>query len=955
MKKRGRKGQITLFIILGIIILVSVSLFIYLKGDIIDKETEVERIIEEVPDWARPVQMYVEDCIEDVAISAFKKMGQHGGYIDFDDYEIVGRYFDINLHVPTLSDAVSRSPSDLSPIAYWWYMSTKPNNCNECFVDSLRPTVEYMEKQAERYVNRELLLCLDNFKSFRAQNMGFETGSPNTTINVNLNDVTILVDYPIEVRLPDFTVDMEQFFVRLDFDFNSTYLLASSIAGWEMGDMFLEDITMYLIGGNSLPLDSEKIPPTFWPDNEVSITTWQKEGEGGVREKIGEEILGGRIPLIQINNTRNPKHITVSDPIEQGAYDVLFLDFLSNNFPDQKVDFFYNPNWEYYLDITPRNGNILRPSTSRTGSPLGLGFFTSETTNYYEFFYDISFPVIVVIRDNSSLTKHGEEGYTFMFGLEVNIRDNKDLSLWNEGRGTVGPVDYNDVSVDTRTTTESSTGCEKMGDDECIEFINDDDERQWKCSVTGSAYYPLDVCNRECVSNEWYCSVNGETYTTPDVCNSNCVVEVTSDVSISNVPTLICDYEQRISENITIRTFDDRTNDALPNVPIKFGCGNYRECSMESTGDDGTYVGKFPMCIGDGYLFFQREGYLSEKLPHVSIRPGQGGIYDAYLEPIIEKEVEAYFINVTNMFRVKRLLLHEGNGVLFDLSSIYVDIIATVNSLKVPLIIQPDDQHLSSDEANDILTVIAGAGNDINRAKSLIQNYEHYSQVRREKVVEATYLARDAAESIRKILRDRDYVKDIIGGRFRGSISITPSVDSLLIDIIFSLNEELGNVQFLDGDDLNNPENLDFYRGSATKLGEGGILSVTYEKIKENIYEQNLPRAISQMEYGSDGVMGLVPGEYNLNMMFRNEPGVVIPASGYLTEDIEIPLLGGAEISNNTFEWTVTREQLDSSSKIRFYFFRVDDPLVVDDIAEMQAVTDYSRRYREYIEPEFLS
>ena len=62
------------------------------------------------------------------------------------------------------------------------------------------------------------------------------------------------------------------------------------------------------------------------------------------------------------------------------------------------------------------------------------------------------------------------------------------------------------------------------------------------------------------------------------------------------------------------------------------------------------------------------------------------------------------------------------------------------------------------------------------------------------------------------------------------------------------------------------------------------------------------------------------------------------------------------ELNNKSTVWSFTKTQLDSNDKIRFYFFKIDDPKIVEDIGEAGPgqIEDYSKRYRAYIEPKFL-
>ncbi|MBU2561760.1 MAG: hypothetical protein KKD17_05675, partial [Nanoarchaeota archaeon] len=68
-KKRGvfpgRKAQITVFMIVGIILLFSSALLFYIRGQIVTGiPAEFIPTIEEVPLEAQPIKVFVEDCMK---------------------------------------------------------------------------------------------------------------------------------------------------------------------------------------------------------------------------------------------------------------------------------------------------------------------------------------------------------------------------------------------------------------------------------------------------------------------------------------------------------------------------------------------------------------------------------------------------------------------------------------------------------------------------------------------------------------------------------------------------------------------------------------------------------------------------------------------------------------------------------------------------------------------------
>src|SRR3989338_8215069 len=82
-----KKGQLTIFIILGILLLIIGAFFIYTRLSSSEREIQTETSIsQETALDALPVQRYIEDCLDTIAKAAVKKIGLQGGalygYVD---------------------------------------------------------------------------------------------------------------------------------------------------------------------------------------------------------------------------------------------------------------------------------------------------------------------------------------------------------------------------------------------------------------------------------------------------------------------------------------------------------------------------------------------------------------------------------------------------------------------------------------------------------------------------------------------------------------------------------------------------------------------------------------------------------------------------------------------------------------------------------------------------------
>jgi len=589
--KNAKKAQLTVFIILGIFLLIAAATIIYYYGIKIEEQeiTAVEGL--NVPLWAQPIKNYVDNCIKSKSVEAFKKIGEHGGYINPEDSQL-SPSFQLNKEDPTNSDAVYLSENN--HVIYWWHMKSN-NLCQECVVSSLLPSIDAIQRQVNLYINRELEKCVEDFKSFKDTGFVITKGGIETTTIVNRDDVTVNVKYPLFIKLGQSEFKMSDFKINLDLDFQHVYDIAALTTVEEINNLTLEDITLNLLGVYA-GADFEKIPPISWIDNKKSFVTWSKDI---VEERLKADIFSPNINIIQVNKTKDAKQIEGLNPITTGFYKTLYLNYLPYNYLNFTVNFFYDPSWKIFFDITPRSGNMLEPRVVRQNFPLN--FAPPEQTNYYEFYYDLSFPIIVIIKDESSLLQEGENGYTFMFALESNIRDNKDLYEWNKGRGTIGYYEPNSVTVTYRSTENSFGIC------------------------TGSG-------------NFWHCPLNGRVYTDNITCNVGCISTSTNVTQPRFVESLMCNPSQRIGTEVILNVIDD-TQNAFEEVLISYKCGNYRSCAVGSTDGGGKFVGTLPVCIGQGILKLEKDEVIPKSIKMESIF-GETKTVNIVLDKVVEKDIK---------------------------------------------------------------------------------------------------------------------------------------------------------------------------------------------------------------------------------------------------------------------------------------------------------------------------
>ena len=183
------KGQITLFVIIGIVIIAIIAIFLSMRSQVsetkpVSKGVDVE-----------PVQLYVESCIKSVGEDAIVFTSRQGGYFE----------------LPELS-----TTDYFSNTAY--YFSIDKN---------LMPSQERVEKEISKYMDNELFFCLKNFEDFRKEGMDIKIANISTTTLILPSSVLFKVNMPLTIKtqqaktgLSDFSGSLEN--IRLKTIYNIT-------------------------------------------------------------------------------------------------------------------------------------------------------------------------------------------------------------------------------------------------------------------------------------------------------------------------------------------------------------------------------------------------------------------------------------------------------------------------------------------------------------------------------------------------------------------------------------------------------------------------------------------------------------------------------------------------------------------------------------------------------------
>jgi len=424
----SKKGQLTFFVIIGILIILGVVLVIInIKN--YQEENKVNFPVEH-----QPVVNFVQDCLKQTSEEGLRLIGEHGGYAKEPE---------------TTSNPIDSESVDFSGsgVVYWSYLKSE-NTCKTCEFSSKKPFLyksqgsPSIEAELDNYIRENLPNCINNFDSLRQQGYILSaTGDIVPDSKVTENAVRVDLKFPVRSE-KDSVALIQDHSVDLPVNIRRMYNLASNITVQAENEKFLEHFTMNLISGfsgtkeNNLPSISET---TF---ESGKGTIWQEQD---VERKV-KDIISTYVQGVTVENSLNYKsRPSLTTAYGQKIYDDMIIPSSKvGNAEGLDVDFDYL-EWPLYFYLGCKGA--CRPES--INSNFGMIFNLQR----YGFVYDVSYPVVITINDPKALN---DRGYSFKFALESNVRNNKAL----EGRSNASEYRAGYNYALQSISTESSQLCD---------------------------------------------------------------------------------------------------------------------------------------------------------------------------------------------------------------------------------------------------------------------------------------------------------------------------------------------------------------------------------------------------------------------------------------------------------------------------------------------------------------
>ena len=348
-----KRGQVTIFIIIGILIVGSIVIFLAVKEPL--KENKIPASVDNV-------YTYFLSCLEDYTLSGVNVLESQGGYIQMPNFEPGSSYMPFSSQLDFLGN----------PIPYWYYISG--NNIAKEQV----PTIGFMQEELDNFIDGKIRNC--ELKNYYDRGFEIDFKEPKTKTTIKDGVILVKMDMPINITWENESYLISSHSIEVPSNLKKLYDSAIELYSKEQREMFLENYTVDILR-NYAPVDGVEITcsPMTWNAEEV-FSELQDAIEANIRAL---KTKGGDYTLTKSEN----KYFIIDTDIN--------------------ARFINSKNWTSGFEVNPSRGALL--ISEPIGNQQGLGIIGFCYVPYH-FVYDVKYPVLIQVYE-------GNEFFQFPFAV----------------------------------------------------------------------------------------------------------------------------------------------------------------------------------------------------------------------------------------------------------------------------------------------------------------------------------------------------------------------------------------------------------------------------------------------------------------------------------------------------------------------------------------------------------
>ena len=337
-----KKGQVTLFVIVAIFIVVAGIGIYFLSGNSFKKS---------VPQEFSPVNTQFTSCLQHYTEQGISILESKGGYIENPTYSAPSIYepFSSQLYFAGIN------------IPYWHYLSAQGESKTQV------PTLNEMENSLAKYLDDNIKNCY--MQNLRDQGYGVSMGEPTTEVSISKNYVDVSMKMDLDLTKGNASATISSHDIRQNSFLGALYSDAQNVYNEEESNYFLENYTEDVLRLYA-PVTGFKIS--------CSPLTWN-----------AQNIYNELVDALEVNT------VALTNQENGNLNDSKYFDL--NMVKDSTLNFVYSKSWPTYFEVNPTQNGLM--VAKPIGNQQGLGILGFCYVPYH-FVYNFRHPVLIRVSRN---------------------------------------------------------------------------------------------------------------------------------------------------------------------------------------------------------------------------------------------------------------------------------------------------------------------------------------------------------------------------------------------------------------------------------------------------------------------------------------------------------------------------------------------------------------------------
>ncbi|MDD3263696.1 MAG: hypothetical protein PHT94_02270 [Candidatus Nanoarchaeia archaeon] len=418
----NKKSQMTVFVIVGLIIIISSIIFLTFRDTSIETQIKTENeIIKSIPIEFLNVYYSIRDLGNDFLKEALKTVASNGGILEWEAIENNAQYRKFVLE-----------NNNRKYLNYYFY---DDKNCQlEIFFPALNKEIRItnpqniantdpsisIDEQIERYFETEFISYIEK-KMNGLGKQGYKINiksDPVSTVLFKDNLTQMYFKMFIEVEYQDKIFNMNEFYVDVKYDFKGLYLSALDLLNTSINKKQFETF--------SLGYMQYELSDTFGVTNEINVVMKPQEEEKAKRFlKFINVLSAPRSLSTNLDLSALDEQTTPSNIITRKVFEIMNI-YTQNTYSNYYISFSFLESLGINFDLN--NGAYVSISSplnlfgdSNPFSGLFASLMESFNVNMNQNYYSFDIPILTKVQDFNYLDS---EMISYEFILKPRVNKN---------------------------------------------------------------------------------------------------------------------------------------------------------------------------------------------------------------------------------------------------------------------------------------------------------------------------------------------------------------------------------------------------------------------------------------------------------------------------------------------------------------------------------------------------